>query len=390
MTELKETAHRLGFQDASVGLGDTPAGAQFLSQYFEFFIASTDKESESISHLPFQSLDHLEGLTSWRGTPAERAELTQDLQDLGFSTIQELQKIPFIMWQTRWGDLGSQIYKKISGLETVPFKPLIPKTPLISFEHLSFALSSRTLLLKHLRPKLYELLLRLEAAHAALDRLNITLWCEFDSNQHVITLEPSMKDRDLEHLMSLVSERLERVDLCNPISNYEIEVIQISKPVSQLDFFESQNIKDEQILNQLQGLFMDHQISCGYLQLHPEILPEECSSLSQKEHPLNDTPPQTYFDFARADEHKEFPMLSQSLSFAPRPTRILKSPLPLDSESIKRLSFLTKISDPIERFSLPWKGVARDYWIALTKSHECLWVFKDLQSESFYLHGYFD
>ncbi|NDD93351.1 hypothetical protein EBZ37_14880 [bacterium] len=95
---------------------------------------------------------------------------------------------------------------------------------------------------------------------------------------------------------------------------------------------------------------------------------------------------------------------SDSASFhIQRPTRLLKVPLPL----VRIASWLRAASDSArswvweveywqgpERIETEWWSaagrVARDYYRVRSKSGNILWVFQDLESKAYFLHGFFD
>jgi hypothetical protein len=45
---------------------------------------------------------------------------------------------------------------------------------------------------------------------------------------------------------------------------------------------------------------------------------------------------------------------------------------------------------PLERLELPWLQTARDYWIALNERRQCVWLFREIGSSTYFLHGYVD
>jgi hypothetical protein len=75
---------------------------------------------------------------------------------------------------------------------------------------------------------------------------------------------------------------------------------------------------------------------------------------------------------------------------APRPTRLLKRPRQLPVHELQKLQLLTE--QPVERLEGCWweEAEKRDYYFAVSPSGQCLWIFQDLETQIYYLHGYFD
>lgn len=84
------------------------------------------------------------------------------------------------------------------------------------------------------------------------------------------------------------------------------------------------------------------------------------------------------------------PRYGESVMRAPRPTRILRAPLPLALEELQRLKILSR--NPIERLEGHWweTDTRRDYYFAVSPEGQCLWIYQDMRTEEYFLHGYFD
>lgn len=91
------------------------------------------------------------------------------------------------------------------------------------------------------------------------------------------------------------------------------------------------------------------------------------------------------------------PAYGEALSAAPRPTRFLNEPRPLTIEEFDRLKVLS--STPIERLEHAWwdedpetqrLSLKRDYYFAISREGQCLWIYQDLMTDQYFLHGYFD
>jgi hypothetical protein len=84
------------------------------------------------------------------------------------------------------------------------------------------------------------------------------------------------------------------------------------------------------------------------------------------------------------------PWYGESVMEAPRPTRMLREPRLIPFDELRRLKILS--TSPIERIEAHWWGecARRDYFFAVSPDGQCLWIFRDANTEEYYLHGYFD
>jgi hypothetical protein len=384
LEEILFRAEDLGFKEVSLALSDTAAGAQALTQHFDFFISEPGRESFSLSPLPVSSLKDLEGLKAW-DKPAQVEDIAEFLPGLGLRSLGDLMKLPPESWNLRWGDLGSLLQTKISSAEKSVFAPLIPELPLVAYHHFDFPIADREWLLESMKPRLQELLFRLEGREQALDRLSLLMICEYSDAHHRLELSPSHKARDLDLLLTLLRERFKDLSLENPVREWEIEIQPLSSSPQQLDFWEPQAAMEKENLLRLQSLLHDRQIESGFLKLLPAQLPEKSWSFQNEPQPFE--LPATDFAFEERS-HRELPVYSEGLNSAPRPTRILEAPCPITHDELRGFRFLHR--SPLERLDLPWEETCRDYWLALNSKQQCVWVFRDLTNSTYYLHGYFD
>src|SRR5262249_8385833 len=84
------------------------------------------------------------------------------------------------------------------------------------------------------------------------------------------------------------------------------------------------------------------------------------------------------------------PSYSASLRDAPRPSRLLQKAKRLAEREVKSLEFLS--SHPIERLEHGWWDTSRgrDYYFAVSKKGQFLWVYYDRIEDEYFLQGYFD
>ena len=383
LEELQMRAEDLGFSDFSIALSDTAAGAQALTRHFDFFISESGQETSSLSPLPTSSLRDLEGLEAWENSSGIE-EIAEFLATLGLHSLGDLKNLPPESWNLRWGDLGTKLQKKIWGIERATFTPFIPTEPLIAYQHLDFPISNQQQLLLSLRPRLQELLYRLEGRNENLDQVSLLLVHEYSNEKNKILISPTHKARDLDLLLTLFQERFNQLELENPIREWELEITPLSAHPQQLDFWEPHAQEKENLLR-LQSLLHDRKIESGFLKVEPAQLPEKSWALQAEHHEL----PLPVTDFVFENQaHREIPVYSEGLNTAPRPTRLLDPPVPVGKKEIQSFRFLHRF--PFERLDLPWQKASRDYWMALSPSQQCVWIYRDLCTSHYFLQGYFD
>lgn len=384
LEQVLERAQDLGFADASIALSDTAAGSQALTPHFDFFISEPGRESFSLSPLPVSSLKDLEGLRPW-SRPSQIEEISDFLFGLGLGSLGDLMKLPPESWNLRWGDLGSEIQRKLNAQDKSVFTPLVPCEPLVAYHHFDFPLSNEDWILESMKPRLQELLFRLEGREQALDRMSVLLICEYSGTHHRLTFSPTHKARDLGMMLTLLGERLRGLELDNPVREWEIEITPVESAPRQIDFWESQASVEKENLMRLQSLLHDRRVVSGFLKLEPVPLPERSFSLQHE--PADPVLPQTEFAF-EGRAHRELPVHSEGLPRTPRPTQLLDPPVALTPQELRSFRFLHRF--PMERLDLPWLKAARDYWMALNSREQCVWIYRDLSGSGYFLHGYFD
>jgi len=384
LEKIQTRARDLGFTEASLALADTAAGAQALTGHFDFFICEAGQETSALAPLPVSALRDLEGFRAWE-KPARLEVISEFLSSLGLKSLGDLMKLPAESWNLRWGDLGTQLQRKLASQEKSAFTPLIPDQPLVAYHHGDDPMGSQFQILESVRRRLPELLFRLEGREQALDQLSLLMICEYSGQKHHLSFSPSHKSRDLPLLMTLLGDRLQKLNFENPVREWELEIKPVSSPSRQQDFWEQQTHAQKENLQRLQSLLHDRKIRSGFLRLEEAQLPEKSWSLQNEA--LACLMPVTDYAF-EGSSHREIPIFSEGLNTAPRPTRLLDQPQVLSAQEMKTFRFLQRY--PLERFDLPWQGAARDYWLAMNSRQQCVWIYRDLLNSDYYLHGYFD
>lgn len=86
--------------------------------------------------------------------------------------------------------------------------------------------------------------------------------------------------------------------------------------------------------------------------------------------------------------------LSEEYQRQTRPSLLLGTPTPLCSFELSSIKIISHF--PRERIESSWWELSekecsrRDYFLALSKDDQMLWIFQDRMTSQYYLHGYFD
>jgi len=354
---------------ARAAISDTAAGAQAFAQLDRDFVCPPGEEAESLRLLPLPLLLHLEGLQAWE-RPRQIEHIVAFFYMLGFEQLGDLYQISLNSFVDRWGELGKALWRRLHGLEREVISPFLPTEPLKEYGYFDFSVSLTSLLLHSIQQSLQRLFARLQGQSLFARRLSVILHCEYSQTQHRLEIEPRSASRDLALFMQLLEHRTQDLNLENPIREFEIEVLAEPEKIQQMDFFEPRS-NDLERLEALMSLLKQAGLQAGNYVLQDAVLPEETWSLSSE----TNVP-------AAA-------LLSSTLA-APRPTRLLKQPLRLSHEDLRGWNFLSRL--PVERLEDAWwrSPQARDYYLAVSSSGQCAWLFQNLLTKDYFLHGYFD
>jgi hypothetical protein len=427
----------LDFQ-ARAAIADTAPAAQAFAAVYSFWISSPGRTKEDLERLPLQAMSQLEGLIPWEH-PSRVETVANFFTLLGFSTLADLRAFTPAAFHERWGEMGDRLYRRLQGrhdLDPQPIAPYIPVDALKSYIHLDFPVSIVSLLLHEVEGALKRLLARLEGRRLMARRLRLKLRCEYSGHEHVFSIEPSTPTRDLRFFRVLLENRLERIELLNPIQDLELEIDPTPERETQ-DGFLDRTTMDETKLAILTSLLGQEGATAGFAEMHEHIWPENTWMLNPDMTKAKSNvalvadlgaicsvSANTSFDAdagANAissrgllDETGFSPRFQygQELKSAPRPTLLLKKPRALSADEIAALHFYS--GRPVERLEHGWweeragpqkelvpegkndfplghlEVPRRDYYIARDKHGRILWVFQDPASDTFYLHGAFD
>lgn len=426
----------LGF-GVQCAAADTPAGAQAFAMAHHLsgrtaasdgsmYICPPGEERERLKQLSLPHLLHLEGLEPW-AKPSTVENLTAFFMMLGFKTVGDLSRFTADSLQERWGETGGILWKRLNAQDRPTISALLPTEPLEDYVHLDFPVSLVSLLLHQTQRSLDFLFARLQGRRLFAQKLTLILHCEYSKAQHKIEIEPKTPSRNRELFATLLENKLGEISLENPIRDFEAHIVPCPEKSQQLDFFEPRST-DFDKLQTLLSLLGQSSVKPGLYKIEPSVLPE-------KSWQLVDSPEEADFSSAHlksAPGHQipaslvsgstvgleggvaiaPQPRYGESILRAPRPTRLLKNPLPLSIQELQKLKILS--SNPIERLESAWwesddaydgggsskeseencgrrsSWQKRDYYFAVSNDRQCLWIYQDLRTEEYFLHGYFD
>lgn len=405
LSRVLTLSRELGLRTQGSAIADTPAGAQAFSQSGASVIVPAGEERTQLLKLPLQLLTQLEGLKPWT-KPNAVENLITFLLTLGFRRTGDLAHFTLASFQERWGETGESLWRKLNGKDQQVISPLLPIEPLTYYTHLDFPISLVSLLLHQSQKSLDFLFARLAGRRLFARRLVINLRCEYNNGaSHRIEIEPNTPSRDQDLFLALIEKRLSEIDFENPIRDFEIEIIPCPEKVQQFDFFEPRN-SDQNKMQTLFSLLAQSALKPGFYQIENAIEPERgWKIVSEPKAQTDDGAVQKKALRGRSSEDSvstKFnpnaispkPAYGESVMSAPRPTRLLNKPLLLELDELQSMKILSH--NPVERLESGWWDdnragpMRRDYYFAISGDGQCLWIYQDLLTSDYFLHGYFD
>lgn len=303
------------------------------------------------------------------------AQLTRDrevrrlIADIGLQGIGECLQLPRAELARRAGPVLMLLFDRLLGKAPDPREPWQPPQRFVQKLELSAEICRHTALLFPARRLIVSLCGFLRGRGAATQHLR---WCLLHREVAPTCfgqglLQPS---RDPQHILEMFSERIERVQLPEPVLSVELRVDDCQ------DFEESSGellpqaarLPNRQLLERLRSRLGERQVQ-GLCVL-PDYRPERSWRLC--------TP-------GAAGE-----VTDRDIQ---QPPWLLPEPRPLAVAGNR-----PDYGGPLRLHSLPrriesgwWDGfdVARDYFVASSESGERLWVFRDRRSGRWFLHGLF-
>lgn len=345
LEKITRGIHELGYS-FSTGIAPTSEAAALLSQHHDMQpILDIHHIKLVLSSLPI----HLLGVS---------ANILNSFRDVGWQYIGEVLNTPRDQLARRFGVEITHHLQKLLGETADPREVYrTPATYRRRFE-LSFAVNSVEPLLFPLKRILSELQGYLRSRDTALQELQLTLLHEKHDNT-VLQLCTTQPQRDAQALWLLLREMLERTVLPEAVVELIITVKQFVSPNNtQLDFFDDK-AKHEQswsmLLDKLRARLGKNAVK--HLGLQDDHLPEKAWCVVSDEKPNN-----------------------QQLTSPQRPLWLMQP---------KQLHTLPSLLGKPERIECNWwsDDTQRDYYIAETTEGSRWWLYRDIQSSQWYLHG---
>ena len=395
---------------ARIAIADTPQAAQAFAMQHGFWISAPGRTKQDLDRLPLSAILHLEGLQAW-SHPSRTDAVANFFALLGFRHLGDLAAFTESSFHERWGELGAKVYLRLKGiaaLDPQPIEPFVPTDALKAFVHLDYPVSIVSLLLHEVESAMKTLFARLEGRRLVVRRLRVCLRCEYSAHEHIFTIEPSTPTRELRFFRLLLENRLDRIELLNPIKDLEIEIDPLPENERQEDFHDRASA-DQTKLALLTSLLAQEGATSGFAQLEDDVWPERTWVVNSDARNSRAPDPRAIADrplgLAQGDLDPEEGFApkfhyAEALEKAPRPALLLRKPRPMEAQEISSLRFYS--GRPIERIEHSWwegragppgtpsLGERRDYYIACDKNGRNLWLYKDRESEKFFLHGAFD
>lgn len=370
---------------ATGAIADTPPTAQVLVHHRPFVLTKSGEDFKVIAKLPTSALCELEGLAPW----AQRRSIEHIVnffRVMGIEWMEEIYYFQEASFRERWGELGVLLWKRLQGRDIQVISPLVPQDPFAGYGHFDDPVSLVPVLMQKMKPQLDYLFLRLEGLARFAQKMELTLFCEYSQKRHHIQIEPVSPSRDRKLFEDLFLQKLEKLNLENPVREFEVQIYDVLEKVQQLDFFQPRDSSEDR-WRRLISFAQQAEIEIGFLQMEASHLPE--TSYAFKSDWPKEFSPKNLVEWSEdAIQVKE--VYAKGLAASPRPTLLLKEPLPLSKFMMQALKVLTRF--PTERIQSTWwkKSQERDYYFALSGKGQLLWVYQDLQTEKYFLHGYFD
>lgn len=391
---------------AQASLSETPYGAQaLLSFQGNFLLPENSTEKSYLDKLEVSYLLYLEGI--FPHLQNQRVLfITDSLKKLGlFNFKQAREHLNLSHWQSRWGKLGESLWKRLQQKEIQEISPLPLETPLREYLFLHEPIGSVEDLILLSQQLLKSLFDRLFTRALFAQKIFVVFTCEYSDLVHRFELAPTSATRDLDIFIRLLKAKVEHADRpsklqqtdqdffnCdNPIREIEIQCHAIPEKIEQFSFFDQPKTEDTHWLRLL-SLLKQRNFEFGFLDQQPRLLPEQQFLLNQTAQ-LNApvVPSRTQFLQVGLNQAVCYqPHYSEMISLTPKPHRVLKHPLALTSRQFRQLRLLTPYAT--ERIDTYWwqNKVRRDYYFASTPDQSLLWIYQDLDSMEYFVHGHFD
>jgi protein ImuB len=376
---------RTMYPQATGAIADSAPVAQVMVNYKPFDIIPEGEEPKVLAKLPVTALLEMEGLEAWsKKTTVDK--IVHFFQSIGMDWLEDIYHFPLASFRERWGEVGTVVWKRLQGQDFQLISPLLVQEPLMGYAYFDDPVAMIPVLMQKMEPQMRYLFLRLEGLSKYAQRMEILLFCEYSDHRHQVVIEPAAPSRDFQLFKDLFLKKIEKMDLQNPIREFEILIFDIPEKVQQLDFFAPRDNSEDR-WRRLISFAHQADLEMGFLQPEASHLPE--TSYSFKSESPKEFSPKDLVEWA--DEAIQVKTVhAKALSDSPRPSLLLSEPLSITKTMLSKLKILTRF--PTERIQSSWwkKMQERDYFFALSQDGQLMWVYQDCESEKYFLHGYFD
>lgn len=333
-----------------LGIGPTLEGAALLARAgIRLAITTPHALFTRIRHLPIGSL-------------TLAPEIASQLHIAGVRTIGALMELPRASVAKRFEPATSHFLDRLMGAAADPRPAFrLPEKYAVHYEF-EFEVRSTEALLFPLRRMVHELAGYLRARDTGVQRF-VVAFGHRQAPATEIRIGASMPERNAERLFSLVRERLERTELPGPTVSLSVSADEFAMPTAlQTDLLSRSQQQTEAFshtIDRLAARLGDENVHG--LKLMADHRPESswaAGAIAEK--PAN-------------------------LRFPDRPLWLLPEPRPL------QISAEPGIASGPERIESGWwegADVQRDYYVVHMGNGPDLWVFRDLRSSNWYLHGF--
>lgn len=362
---LRQGLRELGYT-ARVSIAPTPLGATWLARAGrETRISAYSALFSALGELPLTCLD----------LDPEREML---LKGLGLVTLVDCLRLPRDGIARRVGPKILQLLDRAFGRLPDPRAPFVPPEYFRARLGLPAPIATREALLFPLHRLLLELAGFLVTRGMGATALRI-VFHSTRSQSTPVSLRLVAPSRDAAHLTGLARERLERLTLAAPAEEIIVEVDSMRPLAPQaVDFFagaKTAETRRAEMVEQLQAR-LGRDAVCGVAS-HPEHRPE-CAWRHAEPGTL--TLPRDRMPFG-------------VVRHGSRPLWLLPAPVALSERDGRPCwNGALALEPERERIESGWwddEQVARDYFVARNSSGQCFWVFRELHTRRWFLHGVF-
>jgi protein ImuB len=340
-----------------LGIAPTPQGAALLAR----------------AGIASAALTHAELLRQLEPLPLELLALPEAalvaLRDSGLRSIGELRSLPAAAIARRFGPDASLYLQRLQGAAPEPLRYLKPPARFDSRCEFQDAITDATALLFPLQRLLAALQGYLRARDRAVQRYVLRLEHRYTVTRLEIGL--ARPGRDAAQLLALARERLAATVLSAGVHGLGVEAHELVAPVLlQGELFHCAAQRNEQLQQVIDRLAA--RLGAGAVQALGSVeehRPERAWRLRAAPLVVSD---------ARADDTAH----AAAAEAPARPCWLLPEPQPIDRPR-------ELLAGPERIESGWWDGadVARDYYLARGAHGARLWVFRDLRSDGWRLHG---